>query len=142
MTRVEITEPSRLKAYLLERARYLQSARRPGDRRQASRGCYTEAQVEQWWLEHEAGDADAGYGLELELALPRVVPHVSGPNHGKVMTSIAWMERKRVAIQKAYLVSCVNARLSDLEEAGRVLDGGHVAEGVEMYVAAASAEIQ
>jgi homoaconitate hydratase len=131
-----------LKAYLLERARYLQTARRPGDRRQASRGSYTEAEVKQGWADREGPDADAAYVVELEMDLASVVPHVSGPNHVKVMTSIAEMERKRVAIQKAYLVSCVNARLSDLESAANVLEGGVVAEGVEMYVAAASSDIQ
>ncbi len=131
-----------LKAYLLERARYLQGARRPGDRREASRGSYTESEVEQWWAERDGPDADAAYAVELELDLASVVPHVSGPNHVKVMTSIAEMERKRVAIQKAYLVSCVNARLSDLESAAGVLEGGSLAEGVEMYVAAASSDIQ
>ena len=131
-----------LKAYLMDRARYLQGARRPGDRCEASRGCYTEAEVERWWDGRDEPDADAAYVAELELDLASVVPHVSGPNHVKVMTSIAEMERERVAIQKAYLVSCVNARLSDLESAAKVLEGGRVAEGVEMFVAAASAEIQ
>jgi len=106
-----------LKAYLLERAQYLQGARRPGDRREASRGSYTETEIEQWWFERDEPDADAAYAVELELDLASVVPHVSGPNHVKVMTSIAEMERKRVGVHKAYLVSCVNGRLSDIESA-------------------------
>lgn len=131
-----------LREYLLARAQYLQSSRRPGDRRPASRGFYTEGDVERWWAEREAADEDAGYALELELDLSSVVPHVSGPNHVKIMTSLPRMQAKRVAIQKAYLVSCVNARLEDIEAAARVLDGARIADGVEMYVAAASSEVQ
>ena len=131
-----------LKKYLVERARYLQSPRRPGDRRAASRGCYTEADVERWWNERLSSDPDAEYAIELELDLASVVPHVSGPNHVKVMTSLPTIEARKVAIQKAYLVSCVNARLEDIEAAARVLEGGCVADGVDMYVAAASKEVQ
>src|SRR5438552_9746557 len=54
------------------------------------------------------------------------------------------MERKRVPIQKAYLLSCVNARFEDLHDAAEVVRsrGGHVAQGVEFYLAPASAEVQ
>jgi len=54
------------------------------------------------------------------------------------------MERKRVPIQKAYLLSCVNARFEDLHDAAEVIRfrGGHVAAGVEFYLAPASAEVQ
>jgi homoaconitate hydratase len=52
------------------------------------------------------------------------------------------MDRERVEIQKAYLVSCVNSRLEDLEAAARIIRGKRVAPGVELYVAAASREVQ
>jgi homoaconitate hydratase len=52
------------------------------------------------------------------------------------------MEKKKVAIQKAYLVSCVNSRVEDLEAAARVLQGKKVAPGVKFYLAAASAWVQ
>src|SRR5438128_11394225 len=60
------------------------------------------------------------------------------------MVSLPEMERKRVPIQKAYLLSCVNARFEDLHDAGEVgrARGGHVADGVEFYLAPASAEVQ
>ena len=47
-------------------------------------------------------------------------------------------------IQKAYLLSCVNARFEDLHDAAEVVRarGGRVADGVEFYLAAASAEVQ
>jgi homoaconitate hydratase len=58
------------------------------------------------------------------------------------MASVADIERKKVAVQKAYLVSCVNSRLSDIEAAARVLRGRKVAPTVKFYLAAASAEVQ
>jgi len=69
---------------------------------------------------------------------------VSGPNEVKTMVSLPEMERKHVAIQKAYLLSCVNARFEDLHDAAEVVraQGGHVADGVEFYLAPASAEVQ
>src|SRR5438270_909173 len=89
-------------------------------------------------------DADANYAIELELDLATVVPHVSGPNEVKTMVSLPEMQRKHVAIQKAYLLSCVNARFEDLHDAAEVVRarGGHVADSVEFYLAAASAEVQ
>ena len=91
-----------------------------------------------------SADADADYAIELELDLATVVPHVSGPNEVKTMVSLTEMERKHVPIQKAYLMSCVNARLEDLHDAAEVVRdrGGRVAAGVEFYLAAASAEVQ
>jgi homoaconitate hydratase len=60
------------------------------------------------------------------------------------MVSLPEMERKHVPIQKAYLLSCVNARFEDLHDAAEVVraKGGHVADGVEFYLAPASAEVQ
>jgi len=49
---------------------------------------------------------------------------------------------QEVSIQKAYLVSCVNSRLSDLQAAADVIRGREVAPGVEFYVAAASQEVE
>ena len=55
------------------------------------------------------------------LDLAEVTPHVSGPDTVQVMQSVAEIAKKKVAIQKAYLVSCVNSRLEDLEAAAQVL---------------------
>ena len=131
-----------LKAYLLERAAYFANARRPGTRPEPSRGCYLVEDVERWWNERIEADADANYAIELEIDLSTVSPHVAGPNHVKVMTSVAEMEARGMPIQKAYLVSCTNARLADIAEAAGVVKGRQVASDVEFYIAAASAEIQ
>jgi homoaconitate hydratase len=58
------------------------------------------------------------------------------------MSSVTEMEQKRVPIQKAYLVSCVNSRLEDLEAAAKVIAGKHVAPGVKFYLGAASQWVQ
>lgn len=87
-------------------------------------------------------DAEAFYARRLTLDLSTVVPHVSGPNHVKVMTPVSRMRKDKLAIQKAYLVSCVNSRVDDLAQAARVVRGRKVADGVEFYIAAASDEVQ
>jgi len=132
--------------YLRSRVAEFTSDKRPGTRGPKSRSGYTNPDIDAWWKNRSefSADADADYAIELELDLATVVPHVSGPNEVKTMVSLTEMERKHVPIQKAYLLSCVNARFEDLHDAAEVVRdrGGHVAEGVEFYLAAASAEVQ
>jgi homoaconitate hydratase len=95
------------------------------------------------WAKHPpAPDADAAYAGRIVLDLREVSPHVSGPDTVQVMASLAEIAPRRVPIQKAYLVSCVNARLEDLEAAARVVEGRQVAAGVQFYVAPASRAVQ
>lgn len=128
--------------YLLTRATYFRAGRRPGVRGAASLGGYTGEDVARWWDGRERADAGAAYAAELSLDLATIVPHVSGPNDVKAMHALPEIEPRRVAIHKAWLMSCVNARFEDLEAAARVLSGRRVAPGVELYLAAASAEVQ
>src|SRR5437773_8020285 len=132
--------------YLRSRVPEFTNPKRPGIRGPKSRSGYTDADIDEWWKNRSelSADADAEYAIELELDLATVVPHVSGPNEVKTMVSLPEMERKRVAIQKAYLLSCVNARFEDLHAAAEVVRtrGGRVADGVEFYLAPASAEVQ
>jgi homoaconitate hydratase len=132
--------------YLRSRVDAFTNPARPGTRGPKSRSGYSNADIDAWWKNRSelSADADADYAIELELDLATVVPHVSGPNEVKTMVSLPEMERKHVAIQKAYLLSCVNARFEDLHDAAEVVRarGGHVASGVEFYLAPASAEVQ
>src|SRR2546423_13609465 len=132
--------------YLRSRVSEFTSPNRPGKRGPTSRSGYSNADIDAWWKNRNVfgADPDAEYAIELELDLATVVPHVSGPNEVKTMVSLPEMERKHVPIQKAYLLSCVNARFEDLHDAAEVVRdrGGHVATGVEFYLAAASAEVQ
>jgi homoaconitate hydratase len=87
-------------------------------------------------------DGGAFYAKTLTLDLSTVRPHVSGPNHVKVMTSVTELEARNIKVNKAYLVSCVNSRVDDLTAAAEVVRGKKIAEGVDFYIAAASSEVQ
>jgi homoaconitate hydratase len=95
-----------------------------------------------WEADPPTPDDDAAYAAEIALDLGSVSPHVAGPDGVGVMHSAAEMAHEQVAVHKAYLLSCTNARFDDLVEAAAVLRGRKVAETVELYVAAASAEVQ
>ena len=103
---------------------------------------FTEGDIQTWAANPPRPDAGAAYAAKITLDLAQVTPHVSGPDTVQVMQSLAEMERKKVAIQKAYLISCVNSRLEDLEAAAKVLLGKKVAAGVQFYLGAASNWVQ
>jgi len=103
---------------------------------------FTEADLDRWANDPPAPDLDAPYAARIDLDLSEVSPHVSGPDTVQVMRSLAEVESQRIKIDKAYLVSCVNSRLEDLEAAARVVRGKKVASNVAFYVAAASREVQ
>ncbi|KAJ2721580.1 mitochondrial Homoaconitase [Coemansia sp. Benny D115] len=95
-------------------------------------------------------DADATYAKRLWLDLDTLTPHVSGPDTVKAATPLADLEPRRIAIHKAYVVSCVNSRAKDLREAADVVRAAqranpaarvHAAEGVAWYVAPASSQV-
>ncbi len=103
---------------------------------------FREEDLRKWERDPPEPDADAAYAARIDLDLGDVSPHVSGPDTVQMMRSVADIEKDRIQIHKAYLVSCVNSRLEDLEAAARVLRGKKVAPNVELYVAAASKEVQ
>ena len=102
----------------------------------------SDAELAAWADQPPASDTDAMYAAEIRIDLGAVTPHISGPHSLQVMTSLKDMAAQRKKIHKAYLISCTNSRLGDLDEAAAVVDGKQVAEGVEFYVAAASGPIQ
>jgi len=101
-----------------------------------------EEKFAEWRTNPPAPDPDAVYAGRIVLNLGEVTPHVSGPDTVQVMQPIAEIAKKKIAIQKAYLVSCVNSRLEDLEAAAKVLKGKKIAPGVKLYLAAASRAVQ
>jgi homoaconitate hydratase len=103
---------------------------------------FTEADIARWAATPPVPDGDAAYAARIVLDLAEVSPHVSGPDTVQTMQSLAEMEQKKVAIQKAYLVSCVNSRVEDLEAAANVLRGKKVAATVKFYLGAASRWVQ
>ncbi|KAJ2744194.1 mitochondrial Homoaconitase [Coemansia sp. BCRC 34301] len=94
-------------------------------------------------------DPDAVYAKTLWLDLASLTPHVAGPDSVKVAEPLAALEPRRVRINKAYLLSCVNSRQKDLREAADVVRAAQsargaparVAPGVTWYVAAASSQV-
>jgi homoaconitate hydratase len=103
---------------------------------------FTESDIANWEKNPPAPDPAAAYAARIKLALSQVTPHVSGPDTVQVMQSLAEIEHKKIAIQKAYLISCVNSRLEDLAAAAKVLKGQKVASGVKFYLSAASKWVQ
>ncbi len=105
-------------------------------------GRFTDAELNAWREQSPRPDAGADYAARIVLNLDQVTPHISGPDTVQVMASLAEVAGKRVAINKAYLLSCVNSRLEDLEAAARALAGKKVAPGVKFYLGAASRWVQ
>lgn len=124
-----------LRDYLHQRADYF--ARRGDDPPR-----YSRADVETWWAQRLAPDPEAYYAVELTLDLSQVTPHVAGPNEVKNIVALPEIEKNHIRIDRAYLLSCVNARYEDLAEAAGVLRGHKIAGHVRFYVAAASAAVE
>ncbi len=93
-------------------------------------------------------DADPGasYARRLSLDLSTLTSQfVSGPNSVKKATPLSTLMEQNIKINKAYLVSCTNSRVSDIAAAANVfrqVPGCRVKDGVEFYVAAASSVAQ
>ena len=102
----------------------------------------SEDDLARWERQPPAPDDDAVYAACITLDLSEVTPQLSGPDTVQVAKAVAEVEPEGMPIQKAYLVSCVNSRAEDLAGAASVLEGKRVADGVELYVAAASREVQ
>jgi homoaconitate hydratase len=103
---------------------------------------FSQQDIENWKSNPPRPDPGATYAARITLDLSQVTPHVSGPDTVQVMESLLEMDSKKIAIQKAYLLSCVNSRLEDLEAAAAVLKGKKVAPGVKFYLGAASKWVQ
>lgn len=94
-------------------------------------------------------DSDALYAKKLTIDLSSLTHYVSGPNSVKVSNTVQDLSAQNIKVDKAYLVSCTNSRLSDLESAasvvcptGDVNKINKVSPHVKFYVAAASSEVQ
>jgi homoaconitate hydratase len=87
-------------------------------------------------------DDQAHYTQTIRLDLSKVVPCVCGPNSVKVMQSVQQIAPSKLAVHKAYLLSCVNGRADDFSAAAQILKGKKVADGVELYIAPASDQVR
>ena len=102
----------------------------------------TSDDIEKWVCCAMYPDKDANYAAYLTVDLDQVTPHVSGPDTVQVMASLADIQPKKISINKAYLISCTNSRIEDLDAAARVLAGKKVSPSVKFYLAAASKNVQ
>ena len=105
-------------------------------------GRLTGEMIAAWDADPPRPDDNADYAASITLDLAQVSPHVAGPDVVGVMRSAADFAKEQKQVHKAYLLSCVNSRLDDLAQAADVLRGRNVANGVELYMAAASETVQ
>ena len=103
---------------------------------------FADRDITNWTENPPQPDVDAVYAARIVLDLSQVTPHVSGPDTVQIMASLAEIEKQKIPIQKAYLLSCVNSRVEDLAAAATVLRGKKVAPGVKLYLGAASKWVQ
>lgn len=87
-------------------------------------------------------DEGARYAKHLYLDLSTLVPMVAGPNEIRMMRSAWEVEKEKIPINKAYIVSCVNGRVQDLAVAAEILKGKKISPSVQLYIAAASSVVE
>ncbi|KAI0099486.1 homoaconitase [Daldinia grandis] len=111
----------------------------------------THEMVDKLYANPLRADPGAYYAKKLHLNLDTLSPYISGPNSVKISTPLHELAPKKIKIHKAYIVSCTAARASDFKAAARVFqnaaktNGGlipKVADGVKLYIAAASVHEQ
>lgn len=84
-------------------------------------------------------DGDAAYCRELDYDLSALEPVVARPHTVDNVVPISAVAG--LPVQQAYLGTCTNGRLSDLQAAASILKGKHVAPGVRLLVIPASRSI-
>lgn len=111
----------------------------------------THERINQLFANPLTADHGAVFAKQLYLDLSTLSPYVSGPNSVKVATPLAELVPKNIKINRAYIVSCTNSRASDLAAAAKVFKDAakanpgtspKIADGVQFYIAAASAPEQ
>jgi len=86
-----------------------------------------------------AADNDAAYAKVLTYDISRLKPQIAKPH--AVDNTCAVDEVKGTKIDEAYLGTCTNGRLTDLEVGARILKSKKVARGVRFIIAPASRTI-
>ncbi|GJD04211.1 homoaconitase [Colletotrichum higginsianum] len=111
----------------------------------------THEKIDELYANPVQPDPGAHYAKQLYLNLSTLSPYISGPNSVKISTPLSDLAPEKIKVDKAYIVSCTNSRASDLAAAAKVFqdaakaNGGKIpkiAEGVKLYVAAASTREQ
>ncbi|GMQ84987.1 MAG: homoaconitase large subunit [Acidimicrobiia bacterium] len=84
-------------------------------------------------------DPDASYEAIHEISLSDLAPQVALPNEVDRVVPVEDIEG--VTIDQAFLGSCTNGRIEDLQAAAAVLNGHRIAQGVRLLVAPASRDV-
>lgn len=84
-------------------------------------------------------DSDANYERTLEFNVDNLEPMIACPPSVDNVKPVKDVEG--IEINQAFLGSCTNGRLEDLELAARILRGRRVKKGVRMLVTPASSEV-
>ncbi|KAJ2990443.1 hypothetical protein NUW58_g2944 [Xylaria curta] len=107
--------------------------------------------IDQLFANPPRADPDAVYAKQLWVDLSTLSPYVAGPDSVKIATPLHNLSQKNIKIDRAYLVSCTNSRASDIARAAQVFQDAakanpqtklKLADGVKMYISAASAPEQ
>tara|TARA_S200000501_G_scaffold379024_1_gene446668 strand:- start:55188 stop:57107 length:1920 start_codon:yes stop_codon:yes gene_type:complete len=91
-------------------------------------------------LQDLSPDSDAYFYKTISVDLDSIGASITVSNSLRSIMSKNKIEKK-IKIDKAYLVSCVNSRTTDLEKAAKVLRGNNIHKNVELYISAASTEV-
>jgi 3-isopropylmalate/(R)-2-methylmalate dehydratase large subunit len=86
-----------------------------------------------------SADVDATYAAVHEIRLSELGPQVAMPHEVDRVAPVG--EAAGLRIDQAFIGSCTNGRLEDLEEAAGVLAGKHIPSGVRLVVAPASRRV-
>ncbi len=84
-------------------------------------------------------DRDAKYAEEIKVQVSKLEPQVAAPSSVDNVKPVS--KEAGVKINQAFLGSCTNGRLEDLEAAAKILKGRKVKGGVRMVVIPASREV-
>ncbi|MFH1202220.1 MAG: 3-isopropylmalate dehydratase large subunit [Candidatus Omnitrophota bacterium] len=86
-----------------------------------------------------SSDKDAEYSDIIEIDVTKLTPRIAKPHSVDNGASVKEVEGTK--IDEAFLGTCTNGRLKDLEMAAKILKGKKVAKSVKFIVAPASREI-
>jgi len=84
-------------------------------------------------------DSDASYEAVHEISLSGLPPQVAMPHEVDRVGPVSDVEG--LTINQAFIGSCTNGRIEDLQAAAEVLDGQHIAPGVRLLVVPASRSV-
>lgn len=91
--------------------------------------------------EHVSSDPDAAFEKEYRFDLTDLTPMVARPGDPGNGVPAESVRGEHVKIDQAFLGSCTNARLEDLEVAAKILKGKKVHPDVRMLVSPSSQEV-